>query len=674
MQTAIRTDIQALRGLAVSMVLLYHAGIGAFGAGFLGVDVFFVISGFLITGLIRREIERGSFSFSQFYFRRAKRLLPAAYTTFLLTALAAPFFLNATQFREFSWQMFGAITYSANIVLMSQSDYFASAAELKPLLHTWSLAIEEQFYLVLPALLVFVPRRRWRGVALLLLAGSLALCLLLVTVKPIATFYLLPMRGWELGIGTLAALAPPPSKGAMKLIGWLFWPSLALLFIVPLWPTGLPHPGADALLVCLATLVLILRQHPLLAHSLPAIGLARIGDFSYSLYLVHWPVFAFLQNSAVTRPTTLMSITALAIAVALAAILYLCVELPARGRQMQPSRRVLAGALAASFFLIGVPHVIAARVPDGQNFSELRRPNDGLSRACVFESDFAPLPECRTSETPSVLVWGDSLAMHLVSGVVNAWEDGVVQATRGDCGPFANLAPRSDIFYLRPWAESCLAFNRSVIDYVHKTPSLRLVVMSSPFRQYLTPFDGKHHWRQVRIVDGQYVETGVDMDNAVAAMSETIAIIRKAGKQALLVAPPPSAGFNAGACVERRALGRWVAAAPLANCDIPVDDYHRFYSRTREFLARVQERTAVAVISFDRALCDERRCLSEIDGVPVYVDSIHLTHAASRLLARTMDLHATLREAAAHASHADVSGVAPPEESVAKELRTDAAR
>jgi peptidoglycan/LPS O-acetylase OafA/YrhL len=150
-----RTDIQALRGLAVLFVVLHHAKLGFLGAGYLGVDIFFVISGFLITGIVKRGIERDDFSFREFYFRRAKRLLPAAYTTFFIGALLSAIFLDFSELNDFSTQLIGALTFTSNIVLWQQVGYFENASELKPLLHIWSLSLEEQYYLFVPAAMVF---------------------------------------------------------------------------------------------------------------------------------------------------------------------------------------------------------------------------------------------------------------------------------------------------------------------------------------------------------------------------------------------------------------------------------------------------------------------------------------------------------------------------------------
>jgi len=379
-----RTDIQALRGLAVSLVLLYHADLGIFPAGFLGVDIFFVISGYLITDMVRKEVERGSFRFSEFYFRRAKRLLPAAYAVFLLTALAAPFILNAAELRDFTKQLIGSVTFTANMVLFMQAGYFAGAADLKPLLHVWSLSIEEQYYLLLPAFLAFVPRRYWIPGGLALLFSSLGLCLALLAIKPVATFYLLPMRGWEMGLGSIIAIMPGPFERAKPAVRLLFWPALALLLLIPVVPTGMPHPGLDALLVCVATAVVILRRHPLLDSALPSRMLARVGDVSYSLYLAHWPPFAFLKNAAVAGATLAQNSLTLALGIVLGLLLYRFVELPTRRLQLKPSRRLVMRGLATSAGLLCVP-LLAASVPAaGPDYTRIRRANDGFAETCAY--------------------------------------------------------------------------------------------------------------------------------------------------------------------------------------------------------------------------------------------------------------------------------------------------
>jgi len=201
-----RTDIQALRGVAVLLVVFYHARLIPIQNGFLGVDIFFVVSGFLITSQISTQLNNKNFSFQKFYLRRAWRLLPAAYTVLFACCLLAPWTLSYSQQQDFVQQIWGAITLSANFVLWDQVGYFEGAAKLKPLLHTWSLSIEEQYYLLMPALLVITPKKYWFPVLTLLSISSYSIYLLLQNTNSVAAFYFTPSRLWELGVGSVLAL------------------------------------------------------------------------------------------------------------------------------------------------------------------------------------------------------------------------------------------------------------------------------------------------------------------------------------------------------------------------------------------------------------------------------------------------------------------------------------
>lgn len=636
-----RRDIQALRGLAIGLVLLYHAElIPALGAGHLGVDIFFVVSGFLITGIVQRGLIAGTFSFAAFYFRRAKRLLPAAYVVFLACVLAAPLFLTQLEFRDFTWQLLGAVTFTGNIALWMQTGYFETAAELKPLLHVWSLSIEEQYYLLLPATLAFTPRRWWGPLAIAITAGSLALCLLMVEAKPGAVFYLLPTRAWELGLGSLGALLL--GSGAFAPL-WraLFWPALATLLWVPFRPLGGAHPGVDALLVCSATLVVILRRHPWVNKGLPVRALAWLGDISYSLYLVHWPLLAFAANAWVSDVPAHVRASLAALSVLLAWALYRWVEDPIRRSPMTPSPMRFAAAAMVSATLIGVGFGTqrwdAGRV--AVDFESARRGNLGLDEACESGTRYTAPPECRSREDPKVLLWGDSYAMHLADAIEAGSAHGLMQATKTTCAPAPGISVfRDDGSYNRSWGLSCLSFNDSVLETLSTNSSIEVVVLASFAGQLLEgnrvlvqPMTGQSATQPP--IDGHG-----STELAAAGLKRAVDSVRRLGRRVVIVSPPPVSAFDIGRCIELRSTGRHFFGADSDDCAL---DVRGFLTRQQSVLALldlVAREADVAVIRLDEWMCDESSCKVELDGVPLYRDHGHLSHNGSRILGERMRL------------------------------------
>ena len=634
--SAFRTDIQALRGLAILLVVLYHALPGFFKAGYLGVDIFFVVSGYLITEIIRKDIGLGTFSFAKFYFRRAKRLLPAAYVVFIFTAIVSERFLTSVEMRDFTRQLIGAVTFTANIALWLQTGYFEGAAHLKPLLHTWSLSIEEQYYLLLPAALVLVPRRLWVIGTTLVLIGSLTLFLVFAPIKPGAVFYLLPTRGWELAIGSLGALTLNNSKSGSMLTR-LFWPALLSLAVVPFIPRGAFYPGLDAVVVCAATLVIILRRHSLLNHHLAVKLLAIVGDFSYSLYLVHWPLLAFANNAYVSGVPADVRIVLVAASLVLGYALYRYVELPVRRADIVLSRNAVAAAVAASLVPVALALVLTRGSSAELNYANIRRVNHGFSRACEFDSKFMAKSVCRSSDDPKILVWGDSFAMHLVPGIALTSKIGVIQATKSVCGPFVGLAPFNTGDYPRDFAERCLLFNQSVLDYLAMTPAIEVVVLSSAFGQYLNASALGREFHTLRVVDGRSEVRDPGISEAIEVMRETVLKIRSLGKRVVVVAPPPSSDFDIGVCLERKAGGKLIFGADNG-CQIAVSAYHLHHALVLTFLARLPREAGVDVVGFDDFLCSPDSCPTELEGTFIYRDGGHFSVDGSRLIAERMAL------------------------------------
>lgn len=643
-----RTDIQALRGYAVLLVVLHHAKLAGLSAGYLGVDVFFVISGFLITGMIRGGIGRGDFRFSEFYFRRAKRLLPAAYVTFLLTLVLVPWFVDTSEYRNVFAQFVGAITFSANFVLWKQAGYFSIASELKPLLHVWSLSIEEQYYLLVPAAMFLIAPRRWLLAALCVLVASLVLNLVGEMLRPSAAFYLLPTRAWELALGSVGALVGA-SAGLRRLVGGLFVPAVVALVVIPFAPMGDEYPVPMAMVLCAATLIVVLRQHEWLNSARVVGAVAWVGDFSYSLYLVHWPIFAFANNATVSQPPGQLSIGirvgAVVLAVLLGYLMYRFVEQPIRRADFRPRWRFGTSAVAASLALIALAGGLLREPAGARGYAEARRINFGLSGRCEFGDRFIPLAECATSASPSVLVWGDSYAMHLVPGIVASSGDrGVAQATRSGCGPVFGLAPieragRRDqvVQFDASWARDCLRFNESVASYLESTPLISVVVMGSLFDQYLD----SSRWRALEHdADGARV-VDASAEQLLQGLRDTVSRIRGMGKRVVLVAPPPMGGSNTGRCMERAATGKVLLGAH-EGCVILVGEYRQARARVLEALEQAKRELGVDVLSMDDFLCDARACKVQIDGVALYRDAGHLSVEGSRLVGQRMSLTKSL--------------------------------
>ncbi|CDZ40817.1 Acetyltransferase NoeT [Neorhizobium galegae bv. officinalis] len=633
-----RADVHALRGLAALLVVFYHTQVASF--GYLGVDIFFVISGFLITGLIATELEQARFSFWEFYYRRAKRLLPAAYVVIALTTIAAPFFLSDMGLRDFRTQVLGALTFTSNIVLWTQADYFGGSAETKPLLHFWSLAVEEQCYLLLPAFLALSPKRWWLTMVSSLLVASLALCLYVAFRDPSAAFYLLPTRFWEIAIGSLGALLPVSARVTAKFAA-LRLPALVLILLIPFGPSGLQNPIVNAALVCLATLILLLSPNK---DNVAVRSMARIGDISYSLYLIHWPVLVYVRAAWLEEPPSLAIYAAVAFSVVASLVLHRFVEKPFQ-RGFVTSRGRMASGLVAATVLLGFALSVDIGAAESKGgFSESRRINYGLARECDRTSGSRPqgiLEACQTTDRPELLVWGDSFAMALVPGLAKTvGEAGLAQLTMSGCSPAIGVAAISKRAVSLSFGEDCIRFNDSVLNTLKNRPEIRTVVISSPFD---AP-DSKD-FTLLKRRDGTFTEVETSVDGATEGIKSLVEAVRALGRRVVIVAPPPVAGFDIGDCLERKMNGGLMLGRH-SDCKIDVIDYRRMRSRTLDLLNQVAVKADVEVVSYHDFLCDDTKCRTEIDGKFLYRDSGHLSYQGSEIIALKTGLAERLIRAA----------------------------
>jgi peptidoglycan/LPS O-acetylase OafA/YrhL len=658
----LRADIQALRGFAVLAVVLFHAGVSAVPAGYLGVDVFFVISGFLITGLIAKGIEANSFSFASFYLRRAKRLLPAAYVVLVLTLLAAPFLVTELVLEELRMQVVGAVTFTSNFVLWQQSGYFDGAAEGKPLLHFWSLSLEEQYYLLMPAMLAFTPRRAWLAMIGFILVVSAGLCAYVLTIDSAAAFYLLPTRAWQLALGSLGALLAARVSGS-TILSWARLPALLALFAIPAFPLGERSPGLDSAIVCVATLILIVGgRGGRIESALPVRAFAWVGNFSYSLYLVHWPVLVLLRAAWSGPLPSWLLWSAIAACVAISLLLYWLVEEPFRRGFLK--RRVVLGAglAAASIAVIGAGLYVteprrqssafaASESADplaNANFRRIFRNNLGIGRECVTrEQRFSDLSDaCRTRPEPKVILWGDSNAMMWGAPLARQLGDiGVVQAVKPRCAPMYGMITASDQDdeEERRFLVSCLEFNDEVFEFIRDTPSIETVIISSTFS--LPARRGEHGVMLTR-ENGRIVESPLrTTDASVQSYVRLGEDLRALGKRIVIIGPPPRIPRDPAECHERHIRGQ-LALNENWDCQIAETEWREVRGRFLTFLDEVQVAAGIEIIWPSDFLCVDGVCRTRIGDVLVYRDAGHISYSGADLIADEMELSARLLQSA----------------------------
>ncbi len=650
-----RADVQGLRALAVLLVIAYHAELPV-PAGFAGVDIFFVISGFVITSLILRQIDARQFSFVRFYARRVKRLLPAL-LLMLVTVLVLSFLLESPLGPQQTTAKtgIGAILLVANMVILrTTGDYFDAAASTNPLLHVWSLSVEEQFYLGFPVL-VFVAcmiRRRacanlrasaiivaaLTGVSLVLsLACTYADGLLPVVGDPAAlAFYSAPTRAWEFGAGALVAFwthgrastfgggdGHPGNKWATT--GAIVAFASILLVVVTnfLVNDATPWPGVLALLAVVSTAGLIvagsLGPNPVsrLLSSRPA---SWVGDLSYSLYLWHWPVIMF---TSLLWPGNTAKLVAASASIVPAWLSYRYVETPLRAAHTRSPATVFgigtATAAAAAGLAIAVGTLGVTAVPAAATYRAERETLPvGRATGCMLRGrPYVPgdISRCYTQVARSkgwIMLVGDSHADALSDGVITAASDlgyDVLSLTGASCEFVRNPAPST-------FLPNCAQMNNDLLDRATGENRPKLVIMS--------------HWSARRM------EIQPDWPRS---LDPTLAELRGAGVPVLFVLDVPNfAAWNAGQATSCR--GGFLNFT----CTLPRESVETIQSRARSAeIAFTRGRVGVTTYDPWPHFCDATSCSSVVDGRLTYRDFDHLNAFGSRLLAA--DLRKAVRTA-----------------------------
>lgn len=645
-----RREIDGLRALAVLPVILFHAGFDLFSGGFVGVDVFFVISGYLITTILLNELENGQFSLLNFYERRARRILPALFFVMVACLPFAWLWLMPSDMKLFAQSLVAVTLFSSNILFWRKSGYFDPAADLNPLLHTWSLAVEEQYYLLFPLFLMLTWRygRRWVLMSLVLTAvASLALAHWASAMKPVAGFYLLPTRGWELLIGAFIAFWQTSERGKRATV-----PALArelgglagialLLYGIFAFDSGTPFPSLYALVPTIGTALIILFASPQtsVGKFLGTQPLVGIGLVSYSAYLWHQPLFAFARHRSLLEPGQGLLTALGALSLVLAFFSWKYVEAPFRNKQRFARGQIFGYSAAVSVVVASVG--LTGHVSDGDAFrphatalrewDERLRINHGLNSEC--EGTFKTTANCRTSEEPEVMLWGDSYAMHLAQALV-ASNPGIrlVQHTKSSCGPVLGIAP---VGPGRPkkWAQDCIEFNNAAFEYLSHTSSIKYVVLSSPFGAYVGRKNTVlHHGDTVTL--GDRVTYG--------ALRSTLDKIRTLGKIPVIVSPPPTTGQDYGRCVQKAMM----FGDPMTTCSVDYDEARTSQEDVLRLLGSIEPQ--YPVIWLHDYLCQTESCLSYAESKVIYRDSGHLSHEGSTWLGKKIGLYRSIVTAGAN--------------------------
>jgi peptidoglycan/LPS O-acetylase OafA/YrhL len=630
-----RADVDGLRAVAIVSVILYHYGFWPFTGGFVGVDVFFVISGFLITGLIHREMRDGRFSIRHFYERRIRRIFPALFAMLAVATIAAAIILFPTDFERYADSLFATAFFSSNFEFWREVGYFDVGAEWKPLLHLWSIAVEEQFYLVFPALLLLIGTRLRRRMLIVtggLFALSLAFSIWAVAHAPSTAFYLLPSRFWELMLGALLALAhlpQPSSRLARESIGLA---GLAMIATAVFGYTrAQPFPGPYALLPCIgAALSIYAGETQTLTHKLLSMKpVVFVGLISYSLYLWHWPLLVFTQIALNRVLLPWESCALVALSVLLAALSWRFVEQPFRRGFTVARRPLFAGAASAMAitalcgFGVAFANGLPQRMPleirrilaEERNHEPRMDICFGLTAHDVKAGRLCRIGSTQT-KTPTFLLWGDSHADALLPAVQK------VAKERGRAGLFAatnSCAPLLGV--TRPDAVKCKPFNDAVAKLAMR-PQFRDVILDARWSK--NAYGTARGEGDGRIYPYDDEGRGTDLASTEAVfyrgLERTVGLLAAAGKHVTIIASVPEAGYSVPRVMAHMRMD--------GNEAEPTRDLQDFLAHQKfvfTTMAAMQKKYGAKILYPHKILCASGACELALNDRPLYRDEHHLS-------------------------------------------------
>lgn len=630
-----RPEIDGIRALAVLVVTFYHFDVVGFDGGYIGVDIFFVISGYLITGIILREMQQGTFTLRNFYQRRIRRIFPALFAVTLVSIPLALLFLVPRDLEDFGQSVVSIGFFFQNFLFHAESGYFGGPSELKPLLHTWSLAVEEQFYLLFPFVCLLAIKYRLNVVAVFaaLFVFSLVYSEWQVHRDASTAFYLLPGRWWELMLGSMVAVA----AGSDNLVRRFFEASLnstlssmlglgCILFSFVTYDETTQFPGVLALLPCLGTalLILSLKDSSPLQKLFALRPLVFTGLISYSLYLWHFPVAAFAKRLIGRDFSMLEQFVLIAFSIVLAVLSWEFIEKPFRGTESRVNSRQLkwfaaACVISVTTFGIYTDWANGAWERFDLETQKILKALNYRDKACIGK------PSCLLSEgTATYAVWGDSHADAILGPFRKASErfDATTEGfIYGGCLPLIGYQPGKSAF-----SEGCRQYNERTLAHLissdHHTVFLHgrwtVAIEQSKFK-----YERDQTLPVIAYPEAQKEQSSADVIGA--ALKATIDALVAAGKQVVIVGPIPEAGWNVPYSLAQRVRFKQWFDERASN-----PTWQEFSDRnhaTLQILEKaVQSAPEVSMIQPHLVLCQaDIGCEIEIDNVPLYADAHHLS-------------------------------------------------
>ena len=634
----IRADIQGLRALAIAMVLLFHAGFPVLEGGYVGVDVFFVISGYLITRMLVTEKEKyGRLDLLAFYARRIRRLLPAASVTLAGTALTVYALFSPLEQSQLIRSLFSSVVYLSNMWFAFQAtDYLGEAVDLNPYLHTWSLSVEEQFYLVWPLLIVLLPfhsSARDNIFRLIVLVGSvcgLSLLgeLIMGEISQPWAFFAAPFRAWEFATGSLAFCFDRQNKflsPSINKLGVSMGVS-AILLAGFFFDKSTPFPGLYALLPTLGTFLVLIggQQQNWFMEISKFPGIRWLGDISYSLYLWHWPLIA-IPLSLTGNLSAFDRVTCITIALILGSLSYQFIENPIRFNSHLARSPLKGLAVGVGLTILGISLTFTLRAlakvelqsPAQQNILAANTLHSKISLdGCHLDFMKVDIPDCSYGETHStqtLFLFGDSHAAQWFPILEKfSLQHGfrLVSLTKSAC-PSAHLTPYNQAFG-RPYSE-CGAWQTRVLQRITQERPILVILGNSSAHigsrsNQVSPLE----W--------------------INGMRDTLNIIQRTGAQIAIIRDNPRFPYDISICLSR---AEWTGT-PASSCDASIAkvlDESMFHAD----LEAAKNVPQVHILDFSGILCGEMTCTAMINDHIGYKDSHHLALQTVQDLESTME-------------------------------------